>query len=163
MNKELELKLVQKYPTILKDYGGDMKKTCMHFGMECGDGWYDLLDDLLSKLDYLSKNSGVQVITDQIKEKFGTLRFYYSTVVKTDLNLDIIVSKIVDDVVSVAEKQSAYICENTGEDGVICSRLGWLKTLCKEEADKEGFSPTNPNVAKYWDDLDNKSLDDENS
>jgi len=162
MNKELELKLVQKYPTILKDYGGDMKKTCMHFGMECGDGWYDLLDDLLSKLDYLSKNSGVQVITDQIKEKFGTLRFYYSTVVKTDLNLDIIVSKIVYDVVSVAEKQSAYICENTGEDGVICSRLGWLKTLCKDEADKEGFSPTNSKVAKYWDDLDNKSLDDEN-
>lgn len=163
MNKELELKLVEKYPTILKDYGGDKQKTCMHFGMECGDGWYDLLDDLLSKLDYLSKNSGVQVITDQIKEKFGTLRFYYSTVVKTDLNLDIIVSKIVDDVVSVAERQSAYICEKTGEDGVICSRLNWLKTLCKEEADKEGFSPTDPRIAKYWDDLDNKSLDDENS
>ena len=33
----------------------------------------------------------------------------------------------------------------------------------KEEADKEGFSPTDPRIAKYWDDLDNKSLDDENS
>ena len=133
----------------------------MHFGMECGDGWYDLLDDLLSKLDYLSKNSGVQVITDQIKEKFGTLRFYYSTVVKNDLNLDIIVSKIVDDVVSVAERQSAHVCEKTGKDGVLCSRMGWLATLCKEEAQKVGYAPTNPNVAKRWDELDNKPLNED--
>lgn len=163
MNKELELKLVKKYSVILKDYGGDMKKTCMHWGFDCGDGWYDLLDELLAKLDYLSNVSGVQVVADQIKEKFGTLRFYYSIIAKTDLNLNVIVNKIIDDVVSVAERHSAHICENMGKDGVLCSRLGWLKTLCKEEADKEGFSPTDPKVAKYWDDLDNKSLDDKNS
>lgn len=161
MNKELELKLVEKYPVILKDYGGDVQKTCMHFGMECGDGWYELLNEMLSKLDYISKISGVQVVADQIKEKFGTLRFYYHTIVKTDLNVDDCIEDIIDDIVHCAEYKSQYICENTGSDGVICARMGWLKTLCKEEADKEGFTPTNPQIAKYWDDIDNKSLNED--
>jgi hypothetical protein len=156
MKKELELKLFEKYPTILRDYGGDKTQTCMHWGMECGDGWYDLLDSLLEKLDYMSNHSGVQVIADQIKEKFGTLCFYYSTVAKTDLNLNVIVCKIIDDVISNAERQSAYICENTGKDGSLCNKGGWLKTLCKEEADKIGYKPQNERVAKYWETLDDE-------
>lgn len=163
MNKELELKLVEKYPIILKDYGGDVKKTCMHWGMECGDGWCDLLDNLLGKLDFMSKHSGVQVVADQIKEKFGALRFYYHTVVNTDLNVSDYAEDIIDDIVSRSESRSKYICETTGKDGVLCSRMGWMKTLCKEEADKEGYSPVDPRTAKYWDDLDNKSLNNENS
>jgi hypothetical protein len=161
MNKELELELVKKYPNILRDYGGDMMKTCMHWGMECDDGWYDLLNSLLKKLDYLSNHSGVQVVADQIKEKFGTLRFYYSTIAKSDLNLDPVVDEIISDVVSSAERRSAYVCEKSGKDGVLCSRIGWLKTLSKEEADKEGYVPTDPNTAKYWDNFNNKSLENE--
>jgi hypothetical protein len=156
MNKELELKLLEKYPTILQDYGGDKRHTCMHWGMECGDGWYDLLDTLLEKLNYISNHSGIQVIANQIKEKFGTLRFYYSTVVKTDLNIDPIVEKIIEDIVSNAEKRSAYMCENTGKGGYLCSKGGWLRTLSKEEADKDNYKPQNETIAKYW-----KALDDE--
>jgi len=158
MNKELEIKLVEKYPIILRDYGGDMKKTCMHWGMECGDGWYDLLNELLAKLDYISNHSGVQVVADQIKEKFGTLRFYYSTIIKTDFNVEPIVDKIISDVVAVAESRSAHVCEIRGKRGVLCSRMGWLKTLSKEEADKEGYVPTNPNIAKSWDTMDNENI-----
>jgi len=157
MNKELELKLVEKYPNILRDYGGDMKKTCMHWGMECDDGWYELLNDLLEKLDYLSKHSGVQVVADQIKEKFGTLRFYYSTIPTSDLNIDPIVDEIISDVVSAAERRSAYICENTGKRGELCSRMGWLRTLSREEAKKDNYAPTNPQTAKYWDDIEKNS------
>jgi hypothetical protein len=159
MNKELELKLVEKYPKILFDYGGDMKKTCMHWGMECCDGWYDLLDELLAKLDYISKHSGVQVVADQIKEKFGTLRFYYSTIIKTDFNVEPVVDKIISDVVNAAERQSAYVCEKSGKRGVTCSSVGWLRTLCKEEADKDGYIPINPRDAKYWDELNSKKND----
>jgi hypothetical protein len=161
MTKELELKLVEKYPQILCDYNGDVMKTCMHWGMECDDGWYDLLNGLLEKLDYLSKHSGVQVVADQIKEKFGTLRFYYSTIFKSDLNVNPIVDGIISDIVSTAERRSAHVCEKTGKDGVLCSRVGWLKTVSKDEADKEGYVPTDPNTAKYWDDIDNKSLQNE--
>ena len=158
MTKELELKLVEKYPVILKDYGGDVMKTCMHFGMECGDGWYDLIDELLGKLDLISKNMGVQVIASQIKQKFGTLRFYYDTVIKTDLNVNNYVEDIIRDVVARTEIKSAYVCENTGKNGTLCSRMGYLKTICKEEADKEGYVPTNPNVAKSWDTMDNENI-----
>ena len=157
MNKELELKLVEKYPNILCDYGGDMQKTCMHWGMECGDGWYDLLDGLLEKLDYISKHSGVQVVADQIKEKFGTLRFYYSTIIKTDFNVEPVVDKIISDVVIAAERKSAYICEKSGKRGELCSRTGWLRTLSREEAKKDNYAPTNPKTAKYWDDLEKNS------
>jgi hypothetical protein len=157
MKKELELKLVEKYPTILQDYGGDMQKTCMHWGMECGDGWYNLLDNLLEKLDYISNHSGVQVIADQIKEKFGTLRFYYSTIIKTDLNIEPIVDEIISDIIMCAERQSARICENTGKSGTLCSRMGWLRTLSREEANKESYAPTDPKTAKYWDDLEKDS------
>ena len=157
MKKELELKLVEKYPKILCDYGGDMQKTCMHWGMECGDGWYDLLNDLLEKLDYISKHSGVQVVADQIKAKFGTLRFYYSTIIKKDFNVEPIVDKIISDIVAAAERQSAYVCENTGKRGFSCSRMGWLKTLSREEAKKENYAPTDPKTAKYWDDVESTS------
>ena len=105
MTEELELKLVEKYPLILKDYRGNCQQTCMAWGMECQDGWYDLLDKLLNKLDYISKTSGTQVVAAQIKEKYGTLRFYYDTIVTTDLNLDDAIDEIISDVVSAAERK----------------------------------------------------------
>jgi len=157
MNKELELKLVEKYPKILQDYGGDKMKTCMAWGMECGDGWYDLLDDLLAKLDYLSNLSGVQVVADQIKEKYGTLRFYYHKVGGDYKLLDYIIDNIID----MAEKRSANICEKTGKNGTVCSRMGWLKTLNRDEANKDGYTPTNPQKIKLWDELDSKSLNED--
>jgi hypothetical protein len=100
-----------------------------------------------------------QVLAFQVKEKYGTLRFYYSTIIKTDFNVEPIVDKIISDVVTAAERRSAYICENTGKRGVSCSRMGWLRTLCKEEADKDGYIPTNPHDAKYWDELNSKKDD----
>jgi len=71
MKEELELQLVKKYPYIFKNYKGDKTKTCMAWGMTCGDGWYDILDRACEKL---SKIEGVYA--EQVKEKFGMLRFY---------------------------------------------------------------------------------------
>lgn len=157
MTKELELKFVEKYPKILRDYGGDKKETCMAWGIECGDGWSDLLDNLMQKIQYVSDKSGVQLIALQIKEKFGTLRFYYT--IETENKEDAkIVSNIFDDMIYCAEKSSAHICETTGKGGTLCSRVGWMKTLCKDEADKEGFAPVAPELAKYWDETDNKEI-----
>jgi hypothetical protein len=152
MNKELELKLVEKYPKILKEYGGDKTKTCMHWGMECGDGWYTLLDETMQKIQYICDTTHVQVVAEQVKEKFGTLRFYY----RVETNFDII-KNVISSVVNDAEKQSMHVCENTGKIGYKCqSPQGYLRTLSKEEADKEGYTPTNPSIAKYWDTLDEK-------
>lgn len=159
MTQELELKLVEKYPKILRDYLGDKMKTCMAWGIECGDGWYDLLDNLMEKIQFVSDKSGVQLIASQIKEKFGTLRFYYQTE-SIDSETSKIVINIFDDMIYCAEKTSAHVCETTGKGGTLCSRVGWMKTLCKSEADKEGFTPVAPELAKYWDETDNKEVSD---
>lgn len=77
MKKELEEQLVKLHPEILRDYGGDMRHTCMAWGLACGDGWYDLLSDLFKTIDKLVAGKKAVVIADQVKEKFGGLRFYY--------------------------------------------------------------------------------------
>ncbi len=46
-------------------------------GIACGDGWFDLLDLLCTRLQFHTDADGAtQVVAVQIKEKFGTLRFH---------------------------------------------------------------------------------------
>lgn len=158
MKEELELELVKKYPKILKDYRGDMMQTCMAWGMECGDGWYNLLEECFKKLQYfcdLASKDGkeVQVIADQIKEKYGTLRFYYHvTGDATNTECDII-----DDIVTEADRKSKYTCEETGEDGTVCHQGSWLKTLCYKEARKQGYKACDEGMEAYWQEKDKKN------
>jgi len=69
------------------------------------------------------------VTIDQIKEKFGELRFYY----------DGGDTKVVG-MVSFAEFLSATICQNTGNRGSLCKRGSWYSTLSPEEAEKNNFT-----------------------
>jgi len=79
MNKDLDKTLVQLFPSLYRDYGGDMRKTCMAWGFSCGDGWYPILLALSIELTGIEKEYNIQVVADQVKEKFGGLRFYYHT------------------------------------------------------------------------------------
>jgi hypothetical protein len=47
----------------------------MAWGFCCGDGWYSLISDLSYKIMQVDKNK--VVVADQVKEKFGGLRFYF--------------------------------------------------------------------------------------
>lgn len=69
--------IVKKYPNLFRDYGGDMRTTCMSFGFEVQGGWLPLIDSIGQQLTDL----GVEryVIADQVKEKFGSLQLYYHT------------------------------------------------------------------------------------
>jgi hypothetical protein len=107
MTKELEDKLIEKYPKLFMNRNAPPTASLMCFGCECGDGWYRLLDHLFGYLtsimthplaldyvdeyknkhrqdkDYYSKYCTYEVlppqILDQVKEKYGTLRVYYHT------------------------------------------------------------------------------------
>lgn len=63
-----------------------MTKTliCICFGWECGQGWHEILKRLSCELEALNllyyDKYKVRIQADQVKEKFGTLRFYYSIV-----------------------------------------------------------------------------------
>ncbi len=52
MNKELEQKLIAKYPIILQDCKLSERESCMGRGFEHGDGWYNILEILLEVLMY---------------------------------------------------------------------------------------------------------------
>ena len=131
MNEELQKKLVEKYPKILKDHGGNPAETCMAWGMDCGDGWYDLLrsicsllknreENMRNRLKYEGKdpNEFIAVKFDQIKEKFGGLRVYYSGG-----------DDYVRGAIALAEEMSYKICEVCGNKGYP-SKNGWIMTLC---------------------------------
>jgi len=62
---------------------------------------------------------------DQIKEKFGGLRFYYSGG-----------DDFIFGAVSLAENMSYKICECCGTTKNIGQTKGWITTLCKECAEK---------------------------
>jgi hypothetical protein len=76
MKEELAQQIIAEYPKAFKDYGGDMRETCLHWGFECGPGWFKILKDLATELKHEDVLETITV--DQVKEKFGTIRFYVS-------------------------------------------------------------------------------------
>lgn len=105
-----------------------MAVTAMCWGFSCGDGWFNIIDQLCGNiqhhLDWVNKKEVkvAQVEVGQVKEKFGTLRFYY-----------IGGDDIIDGMVRMAESMSAVTCEECGAPGKTSGR-GWLVTLCDEHA-----------------------------
>jgi hypothetical protein len=88
----------------------------------CGTGWFDIVRmmcrNIQSHLDW--KPDVPQVVVSQIKEKFGTLRFYYEGG-----------DEYISGIASMAEAMSEITCEECGKPGVL--RQGnWMKVLCDE-------------------------------
>lgn len=119
--------------------------------ISCDSGWDWILADLHAKLKYLDFNYEIY----QIKEKFGTLRFYYEAHVQQEVVLD-----LMDDAVSKAEYYSSTTCEVCGSSSLMADTIkkikfdstvslktsghgdpdGWLKTLCDECASPLGYA-----------------------
>ncbi|MFW6130502.1 MAG: hypothetical protein ACOC56_04890 [Atribacterota bacterium] len=121
MRVELEEKLVRKFPILYRDYGGSPQKTCMAFGFECGDGWFDLIEDLSEKIIRLDPDAYALCV----KEKFGGLRFDVSSS-----------SEEVGQIIHQACRKSFQICEKCGKSGKF-RHNGWLRTLCDYCNNKE--------------------------
>ena len=125
MKDELDRQLCEKYPKIFADRHASMMETAMCWGFEHGDGWYQIIDSLCGNIqnhiDWQEKmgTSVPQVVAVQVKEKFGTLRFYYNGG-----------DDYISGLVSMAESWSAVACEECGAPGTQNSR-GWIKTLCE--------------------------------
>jgi hypothetical protein len=58
----------------LFDLCGDVSKSAMNWGFQCGPGWFDLLNRLCTRLQTIAP--GGFAITS-IKSKFSTLRLSY--------------------------------------------------------------------------------------
>ena len=137
MKPELDELLCQRYPKIFVDRHGDPKETLMCWGFECGDGWFNIINQLCANIQHqvdwaqeqkekYGRGEGCsQVVAVQIKEKFGTLRFY------TNGGNDQIYGMI-----RMAESMSAVTCEECGAPGTTRGR-GWIYTACDAHAREE--------------------------
>jgi len=85
MTEEHEKCLFERAPIL---YGGRKKpltESLMGFGFMCGDGWFWPLLTLSENLEGLNvalSSLGVWIEAVEVKEKFGTLRFYIDVRVK---------------------------------------------------------------------------------
>jgi len=88
-----------------------------------GEGWRPLVRDLETELTALVPDYSLQ----QVKEKFGGLRYYAAVPNATPAEL---VSQF-HARISAAETESFKICEVCGDDGFPDYDGGyWIKTLC---------------------------------
>lgn len=122
MRKELDDALCAKFPNIFKDRNADMRTTAMCWGFDCGDGWYSIINKLCTDIQkHLDENPKVeQVVATQVKEKFGTLRFYICGGDNT-----------IDDMIMEAEQESARTCEVCGKPGSLETK-GWMTVRCDD-------------------------------
>ena len=92
----------------------------------CGRGWYPIIVKLDEQIAAIDPDYEVM----QVKEKFGTLR-YYCTGDGEESVFNLIMG---------AEQQSAVTCELCGASGQMHERGYWLRTLCSDCAARQGYS-----------------------
>jgi hypothetical protein len=159
MDKKKEQKLLEEFPDIFRDYyEKDITQSCMPWGICCGNGWYDLLRLLCLEITILSRDKNIQVIADQVKEKFGGLRFYfhiknpsaskfwwvlreffykcrlgrqYNFILDLRRKFWRSTEEKIFDIVMKAEQDSYKICEQCGQPGKTRGG-GWVRTLCEK-------------------------------
>jgi hypothetical protein len=154
MNQELQNTLFEKYPQLFSNTSKSRMESCMCWGIECNDGWYEILSSVCWRIFQHEQNISeriavrnkcgtpndqsdldyVPVKFDQIKEKFGGLRIYFSGG-----------DDYVEGIVSMAEEMSYKICEVCGNSGKP-NKGGWITTLCNscKNKDKEWIPPEFP-------------------
>ena len=129
--------MCQTYPDLFKDRYADPKETLMCWGFSVGPGWHDILSALCGNIQHYTEWNNKNfdkgytqykqvppVTVVQVKEKFGTLRFYYDGG-----------DEKIDGMVRMAESMSAVTCEECGKPGGSTGG-SWIRTLCDEHREE---------------------------
>lgn len=160
--EEWKVKLQEDFPFMEQD-PDDEYNTYRKWGFECSGGWYQLLRECCEAIisRYADEGIGISDIDFepvQIKEKFGTLRFYYGYTdapcgiaafdnlatgesirfePKAEGDIDDTKAKLRRDIrmiVRFAEEKSRHTCEVCGAEGELRNDsnvgIGWVQTLC---------------------------------
>lgn len=109
---DLYYKLVAQYP--------DNFKNCFDFSPP--DGWDALVEKLVH--DVIAVQPDIQI--DQVKDKFGELRFYTGAITPE-----------ADKLVEAAELEAESTCMVCGKPGKQVVHRGWVSCLCSEHEPKE--------------------------
>ena len=118
MKKDLQNKLFEKYPSLFQ-YRNEKTRWPIVFGIECSNGWYDLIDSSLEQIELADRDKKARIV--QIKEKLAGLRIYVHNSNET-----------IERVTSCVCCKSYTICESCGTKTLVNQRyLGyWKCTLC---------------------------------
>lgn len=124
MSPELTKQLYDNFPDLFKEKDLPPEQSNMCWGFECSDGWYNIIFTLCSLIQIHQKSQKADyepVVVQQVKEKFGTLRFYYYGGDDT-----------VSGMVAYAEAISGITCEICGDRGTTDWKRSWVRTLCSK-------------------------------
>lgn len=166
MTEKFEKALAEEFPFMrrglsLEEQRGKGRIDDLYgaFGLDCGSGWYQLIRDMCTEITaaYEAEGRPVDIVVDQVKEKFGTLRFYYHpedqpiTVHAFDSLPDgrslrarpggTGIRRKVAEIVAKYEEMSGHVCEVCGASGKLRTDLQWILTLCDEHYQKKGCVP----------------------
>ena len=129
MNQELDQHLTKQFPQIFVINRGtnhENRPDQLTWGFECDDGWYQLIHDLCQSIMVHCETTGDPVpVAEQVKEKFGELRFYVDHA-----------SEGVYKIISQFEDYSYKVCETCGKPGRRRLDLGWISVLCDYHYDE---------------------------
>ena len=124
MSPDLDRLLCERYPAIFADRHLPTSKTAMGRGFACEDGWFDLIDGLCAKLQAAADAGEIrQPVANQVKQKFGELRFYVFPN-----------EPLVRSLTDAPREQSAVTCQICGAPGVLCAQRG-VQTVCDVHAE----------------------------
>ena len=131
MDIKLQEKIFNKYPEFfeyLKEIPSDSKIIMpMAFGIECNDGWFLILNNLLQNIyNYCKWDNKPFPDIIQIKEKFGRLVVYIN-------NEDEYISGMINN----TENLSAHVCEFCGTMEEVGQTEGWIYTTCRSCYEKD--------------------------
>jgi len=130
--------LYEKYPDLFQNRLKSPRESPMGFGVECNLGWYEIISSVCWMIvqhernqednrKYLENNDPEKLASlpeyfpvkfDQVKEKYGGLRLYFTGG-----------DDYIRGMVRMAEAMSYNICEICGNKGQP-NKGGWITTLC---------------------------------
>jgi hypothetical protein len=110
IRKDMEMLLLERFPVLFRQ---------LRFGVECAEGWYDLIWECSKELEALHP----EIEYVQIKEKFAALRVYLICPQEIRPKANEIIDEYCD--------KSGDICERCGTtENVSLHMGGWNTTLC---------------------------------
>lgn len=127
MSPELTKQLYDKFPDLFKEKDLPPEQSNMCWGFECNDGWYNIIYTLCCLIEVHQKSQKsdyTPVVVQQVKEKFGTLRFYYTGGDDT-----------VSGMVAYAEAISGMTCQVCGDRGTTDWKKSWVRTTCSKHTE----------------------------
>ena len=122
---EWRINLIKAYPTLFHPPGAGPEVARGY--PACGRGWRGILNSACAKIEAaITEGESFKVV--QIKERLGTLPFYWRGNLSTGAE-----TKIVE-AIALAEARSACSCEQCGEEGRLYRAGGMLTTCCAVHA-----------------------------